>query len=94
MIIKSNLKPRDYTEKEAVRIYNRDQQTFYIDSNVYPVDVYTSYSPKCERKIIIMTFIREDTKEVYKNGKIMKQTSLNAQIRALFLYTKIGYSRQ
>ncbi len=50
MIIKSNLKPRDYTEKEAVRIYNRDQQTFYIDSNVYPVDVYTSYSPKCERK--------------------------------------------
>ena len=52
MIIKSNLKPRDYTEKEAVRIYNRDQQTFYIDSNVYPVDVYTSYSPKCERKII------------------------------------------
>lgn len=66
MIIKSNLKPRDYTEKEAVCIYNRDQQTFYIDSNVYPVDVYTSYSPKCERKIIIMTFIREDTKEVYK----------------------------
>lgn len=88
MIIKSNLKPRDYTEKEAVRIYNRDQQTFYIDSNVYPVDVYTSYSPKCERKIIIMTF------KFIKNGKIMKQTSLNAQIRVLFLYTKIGYSRQ
>ena len=45
MIIESNLKPRNYTEKEVVRIYNRDQQTFYIDSNVYPVDVYTSYSP-------------------------------------------------
>ena len=66
MIIESNLKPRNYTEKEVVRIYNRDQQTFYIDSNVYPVDVYTSYSPKCEKKIIIMTFIRNDTKEVYK----------------------------
>ena len=76
MIIKSNLKPRDYTEKEAVRIYNRDQQTFYIDSNVYPVDVYTSYSPKCERKIIIMTFIREDTKEVYKKVSATLSTPL------------------
>ena len=66
MIIESNLKPRSYTEKEVVRIYNRDQQTFYIDSNVYPVDVYTSYSPKCEKKIIIMTFLRNDTKDVYK----------------------------
>lgn len=62
MIIESNLKPRNYTEKEVVRIYNRDQQTFYIDSNVYPVDV----CPKCEKKIIIMTFIRNDTKDVYK----------------------------
>lgn len=79
MIIKSNLKPRDYTEKEAVRIYNRDQQTFYIDSNVYPVDVYTSYSPKCERKIIIMTFIREDTKEVYKKWQDYETDQLKRQ---------------
>lgn len=93
MIIESNLKPRNYTEKEVVRIYNRDQQTFYIDSNVYPVDVYTSYSPKCEKKIIIMTFLETTQKTFIRNGKIMKQINLNAQIRALFLYTKIGCSR-
>lgn len=66
MIIKSNLKGFQYTEKEVIRIYNRDQQTFYIDSGVYPIDVYTSYAPKNNRKIIIMIFYREQTKEVYQ----------------------------
>lgn len=66
MIIKTNLNPREYTEKEVVRIYNRDQQTFYVDSNVYPVDMYTSYNPKSDKKIIVMVFIKDDTKSVYK----------------------------
>ena len=67
MIIESNLKPRAYNEKEVVRIYNRDQQTFYIDSGVYPVDLYPSYSPKGDRKIIVMIFLRNDTKDVYSS---------------------------
>lgn len=66
MIIKTNLNPRDYSEKEVIRIYNRDQQTFYIDSNVYPIDTYTSYNSKSDKKIIVMVFVREDTKDVYK----------------------------
>lgn len=66
MLIKSNLKNIEYTEKEAIRIYNRDQQTFYIDSSVYPIDMYTSYAPKNNRKIIVMIFNRNDTKEVYQ----------------------------
>lgn len=66
MIIKTNLNPRDYSEKEVIRIYNRDQQTFYVDSGVYPIDVYASYNPKNDKKIIVMIFIREDTKDVYK----------------------------
>ena len=45
MIIKSNLHGRDYSEKEVVRIYNRDQQTFYVNSGVYPIDLYPSYNP-------------------------------------------------
>lgn len=67
MIIKSNLRGVDYNEKEVVRIYNRDQQTFYIDSGVYPIDLYTSYNPKSDRKIIVMNFLRTDTKDVYSS---------------------------
>lgn len=66
MIIKSNLQNIQYTEKEVVRIYNREQQTFYVDSEVYPIDIYTSYAPKNNRKIIVMIFNKSDTKEIYQ----------------------------
>lgn len=69
MTIESNLKPRSYNEKEIIRIYNRDQQTFYIDSGIYTIDLYPSYSPKNDRKIIVMIFLRNDTKEVYMKWK-------------------------
>nr|DAE26049.1 MAG TPA: hypothetical protein [Siphoviridae sp. ctEkS11] len=69
MTIESNLKPRSYNEKEINRIYNRDQQTFYIDSGIYPIDLYPSYSPKNDRKIIVMIFLKNDTKEVYMKWK-------------------------
>lgn len=66
MLIKTNLKPKNYSEKEVVRICNRDQQTFYINSNIYPVDMYTTYNFKNDKKIIAMIFLKEDTQEVYK----------------------------
>lgn len=69
MTIESNLKPRSYNEKEIIRIYNRDQQTFYIDSGIYPIDLYPSYSHKNDRKIIVMIFLKNDTKEVYMKWK-------------------------
>ena len=69
MTIESNLKPRSYNEKEIIRIYNRDQQTFYIDSGIYPIDLYPSYIPKNDRKIIVMIFLKNDTKEVYMKWK-------------------------
>ena len=69
MTIESNLKPRSYNEKEIIRIYNRDQQTFYNDSGIYPTDLYPSYSPKNDRKIIVMIFLKNDTKEVYMKWK-------------------------
>ena len=69
MTIESNLKPRSYNEKEIIRIYNRDQQTFYIDSGIYPIDLYPSYSPKNDRKIIVKIFLKNDTKEVYMKWK-------------------------
>ena len=75
MVIESNLKCGKYTEKDIIRIYNRDQQTFYVDSGVYPIDLYTSYAPKNNRKIIVMIFNRNDTKDVYQNW--MSYTSNN-----------------
>lgn len=66
MTIKTNLNPRNYSKNEVIRIYNRDQQIFYVDSNVYPVDMYTSYNPKSDKKIIVMIFVKDDTKDVYK----------------------------
>ena len=75
MLIESNLKCGKYTEKDIIRIYNRDQQTFYVDSGVYPIDLYTSYAPKNNRKIIVMIFNRNDTKDVYQNW--MNYTSNN-----------------
>ena len=75
MVIESNLKCGKYTEKDIIRIYNRDQQTFYVDSGVYPIDLYTSYAPKNNRKIIVMIFNRNDTKNVYQNW--MSYTSNN-----------------
>ena len=77
MIIESNLKGVEYTEKEVIRIYNRDQQTFYIDSGVYPIDLYTSYAPKNDRKIIVMIFNRNDTKEVYQKWRDYQTESEN-----------------
>lgn len=77
MIIESNLKGVKYTEKEVIRIYNRDQQTFYIDSGVYPIDLYTSYAPKNDRKIIVMIFNRNDTKEVYQKWRDYQTESEN-----------------
>ena len=75
MVIESNLKCGKYTEKDIIRIYNRDQQTFYVDLGVYPIDLYTSYAPKNNRKIIVMIFNRNDTKNVYQNW--MSYTSNN-----------------
>ena len=77
MIIENNLKCVKYTEKEVIRIYNRDQQTFYIDSGVYPIDLYTSYAPKNDRKIIVMIFNRNDTKEVYQKWRDYQTESEN-----------------
>ena len=68
MVIESNLKCGKYTEKDIIRIYNRDQQTFYVDSGVYPIDLYTSYAPK--NKMPIEEFLKPQRrfKHLFKPG--------------------------
>ena len=65
-MIKTNINARDYKYNEVVRICNVKQQIFYLSSSVYPIDIYTSYDDKNDRKIIVMIFEKDKTKELYK----------------------------
>lgn len=66
MKIKSNLKPRDYSANEAVRIINPKQSLLYIKSGVYPIDIYTSIDERTNNAVLVMIFLKEETAEVYK----------------------------
>ena len=66
MIIKTNLKPRDYTQKEVVRIVNPKQCLLYIKNGIYPIDIYTSIDDETDNATLAMIFLKEDTSEVYK----------------------------
>lgn len=66
MVIKTNLKPRDYTPHEVVRIVNPKQYLLYIKNEVYPIDMATSLDDKSNNVILAMVFLKEDTTEVYK----------------------------
>lgn len=65
-MIETNLKSRNYTLNEVNRICNVKQQIFYMNSGVFPIDMYLGYDDKNDRKIIVMIFEREKTKELYK----------------------------
>lgn len=64
--IMTNLIPKNYTLNEVNRICNVKQQIFYINSGVYPIDIYTSIDEKNNRKIIVMIFEKSKTKELYE----------------------------
>lgn len=66
MKIKSNIKSRDYSPKEVVRIVNPKQYLLYVKNNVYPIDMYTSIDEKTNNAILAMVFLKEDTADVYK----------------------------
>lgn len=65
-MIKTNINSRDYKYNEVVRICNVKQQIFYLSSGVYPIDIYTSYDDNNDRKIIVMIFEKDKTKELYQ----------------------------
>ena len=66
MIIRTNLKPRDYTQKEVVRIVNPKQCLLYIKNGIYPIDIYTSIDDETDNATLAMIFLKKDTSEVYK----------------------------
>lgn len=68
-MIETNIKSRDYYLNEVNRICNIKQQIFYMDNGVFPIDIYPSYDDKNDRKIIVMIFEKEKTKELYQKWK-------------------------
>lgn len=66
-MVKTNLnETKDYVLNEVNRICNVKQQIFYMDNGAFPIDMYPSYDYKHDRKIIVMIFEREKTKDLYK----------------------------
>jgi hypothetical protein len=64
--VKSNINDNEYDAKDVVRIVNQKQILFYINSGVYPIDLYASYDERNDRKIVVMIFEKERTKELYQ----------------------------
>lgn len=64
-MIETNLKARNYTEKEVCRIVNPKQRDLYIKHKVYPIDIYSSIN-KEGKDIIVFIFLKEETQELYQ----------------------------
>ena len=65
-MIKTNLKPRNYSIHEVVRIVNPKQYLLYIKNDVYPIDMYTSIDEDTGNIILAVVFLKEETTDVYK----------------------------
>lgn len=64
-MIKTNLSPRDYSEKEVCRIVNPKQRDLYIKHRVFPIDIYPSIDTE-GRDITVYIFLKDETQELYQ----------------------------
>ncbi len=65
-MIYSTLKHNFYDEKDAIRIINTSQASFYWHSGVQPLTIYPSNDLKTGKEIIVFIFPKSKTKELYK----------------------------
>lgn len=65
-LITPNLHPRSYYSSEVVRIVNSKQFKLYIANGIYPIDIYTSLDRKTGKTILVMIFLKDETKEAYE----------------------------
>lgn len=71
-MIKTNLKSRDYSIHEVVRIVNPKQYLLYIKNGVYPIDMYTSIDGDTNNIILaVVYFLKKKQQKFIKNGVIM-----------------------
>ncbi len=65
-LVNSHLHPRSYHPSEVVRIVNSKQFKLYISNGIYPIDIYTGLDRKTGKTILVMIFLKEETKEAYE----------------------------
>lgn len=61
----STVTGKSYNVFDCIKILNIFQSIFYMENNVYPVDIVISDDRKTGRKCLVFYFIREETKTVY-----------------------------
>jgi hypothetical protein len=61
----STVTSMSYDVFRTVKILNMKQCAFYMDRDVYPVDVKLSDSNKSGKKVLVFYFLKDDTTEVY-----------------------------
>ena len=64
-MIKTNLKSRDYSIHEVVRIVNPKQYLLYIKNGVYPIDMYTTTDIETGEDKLVMLFSKKESQPLY-----------------------------
>lgn len=62
---RSTVTGKSYDVFETVKILNIYQSIFYMENNVYPVDIKISEDRKTGKKCLVFYFIRSETREAY-----------------------------
>ena len=61
----STVTGKRYNVFSTIKILNIYQAIFYMEQNIYPVDIKISEDRKLGRKCLVFYFIREETKEAF-----------------------------
>ena len=61
----STVTGKKYNVFETIKILNIYQAIFYMENDIYPVDIMISEDRKINRKCLVFYFIRTETKEVF-----------------------------
>lgn len=61
----STVTGKRYNVFSTIKILNIYQAIFYMEQDIYPVDIKISIDNKLNRKRLVFYFIREETKEAF-----------------------------
>lgn len=63
--IHSDITGRDYYPSQVVRLINLRQICSYLQMNKRPVDIYPSVDFKTNNPVLVVLFLRDETKDAY-----------------------------
>ena len=71
-MLKSTLTGKYYDEKDAIRIINPKQASFYWHNGIKPISIYPSHDVKTGEPILVFLFYKSKTKDLYDKWLEMK----------------------